>query len=48
MDLSDIQYLIELLDSSIDSQDWDNVQEAVDFLREASDEGLMADDEERD
>jgi len=34
MDLSDIQYLIELLDSSIHSQDWDNVQEALEFLKE--------------
>jgi len=38
MDLSDIQYLIELLESSMHHQDWDTVQEAVEFLRENVDE----------
>ena len=46
MDLSDIQYLIELLESSIHSQDWDVVQEAVDFLREDIDETSVSDDDE--
>lgn len=40
MDLSDIQYLIELLESSIHSQDWDTVQEAVEFLKESTDSDL--------
>ena len=44
MDLSDIQYLIELLESSIHSQDWDTVQEAIEFLKETAD--LNFDDEE--
>lgn len=37
MNLSDTQYLIELLESSIHSQDWDTVQEAVEFLKESID-----------
>ena len=37
MDLSDIQYLIEILESSIHSQDWDTVQEALEFLKESTD-----------
>jgi len=37
MNISDIQYLIELLESSIHSQDWDTVQEAVEFLKEFTD-----------
>jgi hypothetical protein len=48
MDLSDIQYLIELLESSIHSQDWDSVQEAVDFLRDNIDESKNENDEEND
>jgi len=37
MDLSDIQYLIELLESSIYNQDWDTVQEALELLKEFTD-----------
>ena len=48
MDLLDIQYLIELLDSSIHSQDWDNVQEALEFLRGAVDENSGDDIDDRD
>ena len=44
MDLSDIQYLIELLESSIHSQDWDTVQEAVEFLKEFTDSELDRDE----
>ena len=45
MDLSDIQYLIELLESSIHSQDWDTVQEAVEFLRESTDPDFDSEEE---
>ena len=38
MDLSDTQYIKELLESSIHNQDWDTVQEAIDILRETIDE----------
>ena len=38
MDISDIQYLIELLESSIHNQEWDSVQEAIDVLRENIDQ----------
>jgi len=48
MDLSDIQYLIELLESAIHSQDWDNVQEALEFLKEANDENSSLDVDDRD
>jgi hypothetical protein len=46
MDLSDIQYLIELLESSIHSQDWDSVQEALEFLRETAEESVDDDDDQ--
>lgn len=44
MDLSEIQYLIELLESSIYEQDWDSVQEATNFLKEFTDIETLSDD----
>jgi hypothetical protein len=44
MHLSDIQYLIELLESSIYSQDWDNIQEAINILKEVEKESLENND----
>jgi hypothetical protein len=46
MCLSDIQYLIELLESSIHNQDWDTVEEALEFLHEEIDDLSPTDDEQ--
>lgn len=46
MDLTDIQYLIELLESSIYNQDWDSVQEAIEILKESvSEESIDSENE---
>lgn len=45
MDLSDIQYLIELLESSVHNQDWDDVDEALQFLKESIDEDSIRDED---
>ena len=46
MHLSDIQYLIELLESSMHSQDWDTVDEAADILREMEDELVKGEEQD--
>jgi len=45
MDLSDIQYIIELLESSIHNQEWDGVHEAIEILQEQIEPDLGEDED---
>ena len=41
MDQSDITYIIEILDDAKTNKDWDEIEEAIDALREFLDEDIL-------
>lgn len=46
MDQSDIEYIIEILDDARTNKDWDQVEEAIETLKEFLDDEIASDDDD--